>query len=261
MPSPRCRQAVPEGSSAAALRRFLYVRDEHAVEEMDKPDCDPAALARTYAQFPLVNSVVSRWHSTYTRFIRPLLSPNQNTTLLDIGCGGGDIAAALARWAARDRLKLSITAIDPDARAISYAQKNASSKGGSTRTGASVVFRRAHSSELVREGAVFDVVISNHMLHHLSAEELQGLLADSEQLARQAVIHSDIARSRLGYALFSLGTLPLFPGSFIRRDGLTSIRRSYTAPEIRAVVPPGWRVKSALPYRNLLLYAPAWQHA
>ncbi|WP_348770208.1 class I SAM-dependent methyltransferase [Arthrobacter sp. E3] len=252
---------MPEGSPAAAWRRFLAERDQHAVEEMDKPDCDPAALARTYAQFPLINSVVSRWHSTYTEYIRPLLSPNQNTTLLDIGCGGGDIAIALARWAARDRMQLSITAIDPDARAIAFAQAHASRQGGVTHASPGMVFRRAHSSELVREGAMFDVVISNHILHHLSAEEFAGLLADSEQLARQGVVHSDIARSRLGYALFSAGTLPFFPGSFIRRDGLTSIRRSYTAAEMRAVVPPIWRVKSARPYRNLLLYSPAWQHA
>ena len=224
----------------------MAARDEHAVEEMDKADCNPAALARTYAQFPLVNRVVSRWHGVYQQLIKPLLSPTRSTTLLDIGCGGGDIAASLATWAARDGLALSITAIDPDPRAIDFAQAHAAS--------GSVAFRDVHSGVLVGEGAAFDVVISNHMLHHLSAEELQGLLADSEQLARQAVIHSDIARSRLAYGLFSVGTLPFFPGSFIRRDGLTSIRRSYTAPELRAVVPPGWRVESAAPWRNLLLF-------
>lgn len=219
---------------------------------MDKDDCDPAALARTYAQFPLVNSVVSRWHGVYKQFIRPLLSSSRDTTLLDVGCGGGDIAASLARWAARDGLRLSITAIDPDERAIAFARAKVVSQ--------SVAFRRVLSSELVAEGAAFDVVISNHMLHHLTPGELQGLLADSAQLARRAVIHSDIARSRLAYALFSVGTLPFFPGSYIRRDGLTSIRRSYTATELRGVLPPGWRVEPAVPYRNLLLFTPAGQH-
>lgn len=224
----------------------MAARDEHAVEEMDKADCDPAALARTYAQFPLVNRVVSRWHGVYQQLVKPLLSPTRTTTLLDIGCGGGDIAASLARWAARDGLALSITAIDPDPRAIDFAQVHASS--------GSVVFRDVHSGVLVGEGAAFDVVISNHMLHHLTPEELQALLEDSARLARQAVIHSDIARSPLAYGLFSVGTLPFFPGSFIRRDGLTSIRRSYTAPELRTVVPQGWRVESAAPWRNLLLF-------
>lgn len=231
---------------------FLAARDEHAIEEMDKADCDPATLARTYAQFPLINSVVARWHSVYKQRIRPLLSSTRSSTLLDIGCGGGDIPAALARWAARDHLHLKVTAIDPDPRAITYASTHFA--------GAGVQFRQAHSAALTAEGERFDVVLSNHMLHHLAPTELQALLQDSAQLARRAVIHSDIARSRLGYALFSVATLPLAKGSFIRRDGLTSIRRSYTPAELQAVLPAGWRVESARPYRNLLLYTPGQQH-
>lgn len=257
---------MPE-TSPAPRRRFLGVRDEQAVEEMDRADCDPAVLARTYAQFPLVNRVVSRWHSVYKQLIKPLLSPTRNTTLLDIGCGGGDIASGLARWAARDGLRLAITAIDPDARAIGFAQATvhpatvAQANAGQSGPASHMVdFRRAHSSELLAEGASFDVVISNHMLHHLSPEDLQGLLADSAALASSTVIHSDIARSRVGYALFSAGTLPFFPGSFIRRDGLTSIRRSYTATEMRAVLPPGWHVRTARPYRNLVMFAPEARH-
>ena len=237
---------VPE-PAPAPRRGFLAARDPHAVEEMDRPDCDPDVLARTYAQFPLVNRVVSRWHSVYRQLIKPLLAPDRNTTLLDVGCGGGDIAESLARWAARDGLALSITAIDPDPRAIDFALAN---------TTGNVAFRRTHTSQLVEEGAVFDIVISNHMLHHLQAAELQGLLADSARLAVRRVIHSDIARSRLAYALFGAATAPLFRGSYIRRDGLTSIRRSYTSAELRAVLPPNWRVESAAPWRYLLLFTP-----
>ncbi len=242
--------------------RFLAARDEHALEEMDKPDCEPGALTRTYAQFPLINSVVSRWHGVYKQHIRALLSPWRPTTLLDIGCGGGDIAGALVRWAARDGLQLHITAIDPDARAIDFARANVANQPADTEPvgNQSVSFRRVHSSELVADGAVFDFVISNHMIHHLTRAELQGLLTDSAVLARQAVIHSDIVRSPLAYAAFSLATLPFFPGSFIRRDGLTSIRRSYTGSEMRAVLPPGWRVKTAFPYRILMLYSPVAAH-
>jgi hypothetical protein len=64
-------------------------------------------------------------------------------------------------------------------------------------------------------------------------------------------VHSDIARSRFAYGAFGLATAPLFPGSFIRADGLTSIRRSYTARELREAVGPGWRVIQQNPTRLL----------
>jgi len=192
--------------------------------------------------------VVSGWRGSYRRRIRPLLSPTHRTTLLDVGCGGGDVARSLSRWAARDGLVLDITAIDPDERAFTFATAQNTLPG--------VSYRRAFSSELVAEGASFDIVISNHILHHLDSAELGGLLADSQALTGRLALHSDIVRSPVAYAIFSVGTLPFFPGSFIRRDGLTSIRRSYTPAELAAVVPPPWRVETESPYRNALIFEP-----
>jgi 2-polyprenyl-3-methyl-5-hydroxy-6-metoxy-1,4-benzoquinol methylase len=224
-----------------------------AVEEMDRPDCDLAMLNRTYAQFPLINAVVSGWGQVYRRQLRPLLfaaaAESGRATLLDVGCGGGDVARRLARWAARDGLPLAVTAVDPDERAFAFASGRPAVPGLS--------FRRALSSELVADGLRFDVVISNHILHHLDSAALALLLADSQSLCRRAAIHSDIARSNAAYGLFSAGTLPFFPGSFIRRDGLTSIRRSYTAAELRAAVPQDWSVEPGGWFRTLLVYRQA----
>jgi 2-polyprenyl-3-methyl-5-hydroxy-6-metoxy-1,4-benzoquinol methylase len=227
-------------------RGFLARRDPDAVEQMDRPDCDPRKLDRTYAQFGLVNSVVSGWRRTYTSLIRPAFSLGRTNTLLDIGSGGGDVPRALARWAHRDGFRLEITAIDPDERAHAYATSRPPLPGLS--------FRRALSSELVREGAVFDAVASNHVLHHLTPEEFSGLLDDTEHLAGRVAVHSDISRHPLAYALFSAATLPL-PGSFIREDGLTSIRRSYTPTELRQLLETrnDWRVRTLAPFINLLV--------
>lgn len=241
-----------------------------AVEIMDG-DCDPQRLERTYDEFRYINAVVSGWRTIYRRDIRPMLSPSKNSTLLDVGAGGGDVARALARWAVRDRVRLSVTAIDPDARAHAFAVGQPPLPG--------LVFRRALSSELVAEGARFDFVVSNHVLHHLSATELGGLLFDSEQLCRRRVLHADIERSRWGYLGFAVGTFPFFRDSYIREDGLTSIRRSFTARELRAALgtaglaaglttggvaqsgratggglagPAGWHVTRELPSRLVL---------
>jgi 2-polyprenyl-3-methyl-5-hydroxy-6-metoxy-1,4-benzoquinol methylase len=232
--------------------RWLEGRDAGAVELMDAPDADLATLERTYERFRLVNAVVSNQHAVYPRWIRPRLSATVARRVLDIGTGGADLPRALLRWARTDGLRLEVTAIDPDSRALDWALRQPAEPG--------LVLRREMSRELAEAGERFDVVTSNHVLHHLDGREFGALLADSERLAAGGgiAVHGDIERSRLGYAGFWLGTLPfarnLLAGSYIRDDGLASIRRSHTAAELAAVLPPGWRVRRGFPSRLEVLW-------
>jgi 2-polyprenyl-3-methyl-5-hydroxy-6-metoxy-1,4-benzoquinol methylase len=222
-------------------------RAAEAVELMDGPCCDPVKLDRTYRQFGLVNRLFSGWRLLYVHELRPLLSANSVTTVLDIGSGGGDLARLLAQWSQRDKLKLEVTGIDPDSRAHNFAAGRAHNSN--------VRFLQAGSGELVRDGRLFDVVISNHVIHHLQPSELAQLLSDSQALTRRICLHNDLRRSVAAYGLFALAALP-FRGSFIRADGLVSIRRSYTPAELTAAAPPGWRVQPHRPFHQVLVHRP-----
>jgi len=219
-----------------------------ATEFMDDPSCDPDRLARTYRHFGVINRVVGRWHTIYRTHIRPALDPDGGNTLLDIGFGGGDITRRVASWAARDGIALSVTAIDPDPRAYSFA--TATTNATTTAPGG-VLFRETTSSALVEEGHRFDVVISNHVLHHLD-DGLGDFLDDSLRLASRLVVHSDIERSPVAYVAYSVVALPFAVRSFAHADGRTSIRRSYRHDEILAAIPEPWRVQRTRPSRLLL---------
>ena len=224
----------------------LARRETTAVELMDDPDCDPVLLARTYGQFAVVNRLVSGWRRLYVETLRPVLAAAPRPTLLDVGFGGGDIPRHLAAWAHRDGLDLAVTAIDPDPRAAAYVRRAPAGP---------VAFRQAGSAELVAEGRRFDVVVSNHLLHHLDPAALQRLLADTEQLAGRLALHNDLRRSALAHHAYGLVTRPLAGASFLHADGLLSIRRSYRPDEL-VDVRPGWRVRPLGPFRLLLEHVP-----
>jgi 2-polyprenyl-3-methyl-5-hydroxy-6-metoxy-1,4-benzoquinol methylase len=236
------------GTDGGVTRAGFARRDTGSLEFMDADDCDPGRLERTYQQFRIVNGLVSGWRRVYRRWIRPRLDDRRPATLLDIGFGGGDISRALAGWAARDGRALQVTAIDPDERALRHVRGLPD---------AGVRFEQASSADLVARGDRYDMVISNHLLHHLDTASLRALLADSRALSRGLVVHNDLSRGRAGYGLYAVATLPFARGSFIHQDGLLSIRRSYRRPELQSAVPPGWRVRSMFPQRLLLLHEEA----
>jgi len=221
--------------------RSLAERSDE-LERMDDPHVDAALLARTYRQFETVNAVVSRWRWLYAHRIRPVLPRDRTATVLDVGSGGGDVARSLAAWMRRDGIDALVTGIDPDERAHAFATAGPAD---------GVRFERASSAELVAEGRRFDVVVSNHVLHHLDDGALAGVLADSDALADRLAIHADLERARVPLVAFGVATWPLRHGSLLHDDGTASIRRSHRADELRALVPEPWRVERLPPYRLL----------
>ncbi len=225
---------------------FLAQRDTASQERMDDPNCDLVELENTYRQFSTINSLISQWHKIYKREIRPLLNPNGQNTLLDIGFGGGDIPIKLARWALEDGFDLQITAIDPDPRAFNFVQQLERPKD--------IEFLQCDLSEIDATQHQFDFVLSNHLIHHLDSGELDEILRQSKKLSSKQVIFNDIHRNDWAYLFFNLLSRPVFRSSFITEDGLTSIKRSYTKTELQEVVPHDWQVQSVFPFRLLLTY-------
>lgn len=232
----------PAAGTTAAWRG-LARRDTVLTELMDDPDCDPRALAATYRRFGLVNRLVSAWGHVYRTRVRPeLRALGRPARVLDLGCGGGDVVARLAGLAARDGLAVEWVGADPDPRALAAARE---------RQRPGMRFVSQGSGELLAAGERFDIVLSNHVLHHLDAAALDAFAADSLALSRGPVLHADIARGRLAYALYAVGIAPLSPGTFLRVDGLRSIRRSYRSDELAAELGGPWRVETPAPFRVL----------
>ncbi|WP_439591039.1 methyltransferase domain-containing protein [Microbacterium sp.] len=228
----------------------LSVRDDELRELMDDPDCDPERLDATLRRFETINRLISAWGVVYRAHLGPFLARlGRPARVLDLGSGGGDLVLRLAALARRDGLDVEWTGADPDPRAHAVAAENAA---------AGIRFECADAAALVARGETFDAVVSNHVLHHLDGGLLT-FLAESQALSSGLVAHGDIARGRLAYGLYSLAVTPFAPGTFLRTDGLRSIRRSFTRVELQSLLddaaPGDWSVSTPAPFRVLAVGA------
>jgi 2-polyprenyl-3-methyl-5-hydroxy-6-metoxy-1,4-benzoquinol methylase len=225
---------------------FFRHRNPDLQEFMDDPDCDPVLLGNTYRQFGLINRLLAGWGSVFGQYIAPLCRNDRTYSLLDLGCGGGDLARYISRLALKSGLDLKIVATDPDYRAFTYAT--------SANAGSGITFLNMDLNQIAEAGMEFDFIISNHLMHHLSDQENSELMETASGICNESVIFNDIHRSLAGYVLFGSVIRPFFRNSYIIPDGLTSIRRSYRRNELAGIVPAGWQVRAMLPFRLLAVY-------
>jgi len=226
---------------------FLSERNEKLVEWMDRPDADPELLSNTYSQFSRINRLLSGWQKIYTDFIKPeIIRNNRRASILDIGCGGGDIIRLLSKLSSQDGFDTSFTGIDPDQRSIRYLNRQPWPDG--------VDFYQKTAEDLVSENQSFDIVISNHLVHHLTNKQVTEMCRTAEKLSRKLVLFSDIERSDLGYLSFQIAAPLLFRRSYIVKDGLISIRKSFRKDELQKLLPAGWTVQRRFPFRLIAIH-------
>lgn len=220
-------------------------RARDLTELMDAPDADTDILHRTYERFALVNRLVARWDSTYVEHIRPLFKPGQSIRILDVGCGAGDVALHLRSRLLSDGFDPHVTLIDPSEHVEAFFNTRPLPEG--------VRYLKTHSGALRQTGATFDLVISNHLLHHLSEPEVVRVMEDSLHLCTRRVLFSDLDRNVIAWACFAVFAWPFSFGTFIHTDGLRSIRRSYLRQELIDLLPGGWSVQRQFPFRLLVM--------
>jgi len=150
--------------------------------------------------------------------------------LLDVACGGGDVARALAAKAARKGVTLQIDGCDKNAVAVAYAQDAAQKQGLGERVR---FFQHDIDEGALPEG--YDIIMTSLFLHHLTTPRAIELLTEMSQRANKLLLVLDLMRTRLGLYLVYLGTGLLTRSPVVRQDGVTSLLAAFSMDEIRVL--------------------------
>jgi ubiquinone/menaquinone biosynthesis C-methylase UbiE len=199
-------------------------RADGARELMDGP-LPEADLAASLDDLDRLNRWFGGYALTLARVRRAAVAvpPARAMIVVDVGGGRGDFARRLVRWARRARRRVRVVVVDRDGATVLRAR------------GPDVVAVIADATALpLREGAA-DVATFSLTLHHLEPDEAVAALAEMAAVARHGIIVNDLRRGYLSLALVWLATRLLRMHPVSRHDGPLSVRRSYSAAEMRAL--------------------------
>lgn len=201
-------------------------RAEDAVEILDRPT--PAAdRAASLADIERLNAwlggdVLTLRHAAA---VLARLPRGRVARILDVGTGGGALAARLVRWGRRAGRPLRVIALDRDPAGGRLARRAAAYP--------EIAVVRGDAAALPIAAGAVDLVVSSLVLHHLPPDAAAAALAEMTRAARLGFVVNDLLRSRFGVLLVWLATRLLARHPISRHDGPLSVRRSYSPAEIR----------------------------
>lgn len=175
------------------------------------------ALARINHLSLAANRVWRRVRSLYGEKGRAL-------RLLDVACGGGDIAVAVKRKADLAGIPLEVEGCDVSPVALNYAAAKA------RRVGLSIRFFE-HDVTGGRLPSGYDMVSCSLFLHHLSNVQAVRFLHQVAG-AEGSLFVQDLLRSRMGYWLAAAAGRTLTRSKVVRVDALRSVRAAYSLAEV-----------------------------
>lgn len=196
-------------------------------EIMDSPQLAAARHRRALDALGRIN-LLSRSAAQLWTDIRSIDPCGRPLRILDLACGGGDVAIALYRRAARSGVPVELSGCDVSQLAVARARERAAAAGVAVRFFRLDVLREPLPADL-------DVVCSTLFLHHLDDIDAVALLDKMSRAARRMVVVQDLERSRVGWLLAYLGVRLLSRSDVARVDGPRSVRAAYTRREALAL--------------------------
>jgi SAM-dependent methyltransferase len=203
---------------------LLVPARRRGTEFLDAPHAIPGEQAvRELADVTRTNALFGGTSAVLAELRGCLPALPARATLLDVGTGLGDIparAAAVARRAGCTLLTLGLERAEALARAA---------RGRVQAALVADAFRLPFADRSV------DVVTCSQVLHHFEEPEALALLAECDRVARRRVIVADIRRSWWAAAGVWGASWPLGFSAWARHDGVLSVLRGFTVPELAAL--------------------------
>jgi 2-polyprenyl-3-methyl-5-hydroxy-6-metoxy-1,4-benzoquinol methylase len=157
--------------------------------------------------------------------VKKLINSNDEITIVDVGCGNGDMLRTLSDFGSKNNYKFNLIGIDANAFTIDYATK-LSKEYPNISYKCEDIFSEAFSQ------LEYDIILCTLTLHHFKNEQINYLIELFSKQARIGIVINDLHRNIIAYRAFQVLCFIFRLNRMSREDGLVSILRGFKKQEL-----------------------------
>jgi len=140
-------------------------------------------------------------------------------TIVDLGCGNGDMLRAIADFGKRKGMQFRLIGVDANEATINHAKSLSANYEH-------IVY---HTQDVFSDefaALEYDIALSTLFLHHFDDDSALGLIKTLMNKASIGIVINDLQRSIIAYYLFTVIST-IIGNPMVKTDGLISILRGY----------------------------------
>ena len=190
-------------------------------EIMDDLDCSGPVLEQTLRELKTINRLLGG-NGVTNRGLSQVVQrfPQDQYSLVDLGCGGGDMIAVMQTWASKKNIPIRFIGADANANTITLAKERQKALSD-------VHWQVANVFDSTFLEDQVDIATCTLFTHHFTDEELVQLFQGLKQKVRLAIVINDLHRHPLAYYSIKWLTRWFSKSPMVQNDAALSVLRSF----------------------------------
>ncbi|UII33708.1 methyltransferase domain-containing protein [Fulvivirga ulvae] len=208
-----------------------FAKRSNEIELMDDLESSGEVIDQTLRELETINKWLGGNHVTVNGLdlLMIKIKVSRDLTIVDLGCGGGDMLMMIADWARKRSQPINLIGIDANPNIIDFAQKN-------TRNYPEIVYKSINIFSEEFKALQYDIATSTLFTHHFNDQELTDLFALIKSQASIGMVINDLHRHWFAYHSIKWLTAAFSKSVMVRNDAAVSVLRSFHKNEIEEIL-------------------------
>ncbi len=208
-----------------------FSKRSEGIEIMDDLQCSGEVVDQTLRELEIINTWLGGNQVTINGIgkLFEQIHSSEEITIIDVGCGGGDMLRLIDLWGKKKNKKVKLIGIDANPNIIAFAKNNLKDLPH-------IEFKAIDIFSHEFQSIKCDIVIGTLFFHHFSQQQLSSFFTVLKQQVRVGVVINDIHRHTLAYHSIKMLTSLFSKSAMVKFDAPLSVLRAFTKNELNEML-------------------------